>query len=294
MQPHEPSDTGDLKFAFFLNLGFTLLELVGGVWVNSVAVLSDALHDLGDSVSLGLAWALEHYADRKSDRRFSYGYRRFSLLGAFINALILIAGSLLILAETLPRLSQPESFNVPGLIVFAIIGVAANGAAALRLRGSSSTNAQVVGWHLIEDVLGWAAVLIVGIVALFADVPILDPILSLLIMAFVLVNVLRNLKKTAALFLQGVPRNVDLDAVRANLLSIEGVELIHHLHVWSLDGQHNVVTAHLVVPGATDKAGIIRIRQAAERAIEALDVAHVTLEIEYDDEPREPAFHEEA
>ncbi len=293
MHQHESGDTGDLKFAFFLNLSFTLLELVGGVLVNSVAVLSDALHDLGDSVSLGLAWALEHYANRKSDQRFSYGYRRFSLLGALINGLILIGGSLFIFAETLPRLSQPESFNVPGLILFAIVGVVANGAAALRLRGSSSTNAQVVGWHLIEDVLGWAAVLIVGVVSLFADVPILDPILSLLIMAFVLVNVLRNLRKTAALFLQGVPRSVDLEAVRANLLSIAGVELIHHLHVWSLDGQHNVVTAHLVVPGATDKAGIIRIKQAAVRAIQALDVAHVTLEVEYDDEPHEPAFHGE-
>ncbi len=293
MHQHEHDNTGDLKFAFFLNVSFTLLELVGGVLVNSVAVLSDALHDLGDSVSLGLAWALEHYANRQSDQHYSYGYRRFSLLGAFINALILIGGSLFILAETIPRLSQPESFNVPGLILFAVIGVAANGAAALRLRGSSSTNAQVVGWHLIEDVLGWAAVLIVGIVALFADVPILDPILSLLIMAFVLVNVVRNLRKTAALFLQGVPRSVDLEAVRANLLSIEGVELIHHLHVWSLDGEHNVVTAHLVVPGATDKAGVIRIRRAAEQALEPLDVAHVTLAIEYDDEPHAEALHGE-
>ena len=293
MHSHEHDNTGDLKFAFFLNVSFTLLELVGGVLVNSVAVLSDALHDLGDSISLGLAWALERYADRKSDRRYSYGYRRFSLLGAFINALILIGGSLLILAETLPRLIQPEPFNVPGLILFAVIGVAVNGAAALRLRGSSSTNTQVVGWHLIEDVLGWAAVLIVGIVALFADVPILDPILSLLIMAFVLFNVLRNLKKTAALFLQGVPRNVDLDAVRARLLKIEGVESIHHLHVWSLDGEHNVVTAHLVVPGATDKAGVIRIRRAAEQVVKDLEVAHVTFEVEYDDETHTPEYHEE-
>ncbi|MDX1600202.1 MAG: cation diffusion facilitator family transporter, partial [Anaerolineales bacterium] len=159
---HTDRPPGGLRTAFFLNLAFTLLEIVVGLFTNSVAILSDAVHDLGDSLSLGLSWYLEGYANRAGDRRYSYGYRRFSLLGALVSTIVLIAGSLLILSEAIPRLLNPEPTNALGMAAFAIVGVAANGAAVLRLRGQRSMNARVVTWHLLEDVLGWVAVLIVG------------------------------------------------------------------------------------------------------------------------------------
>ncbi len=290
---HSPSEAGraNLKVAFFLNLSFTLLEIVGGLLTNSVAVLSDALHDLGDSFSLALAWWLEGYADKASDQRYSYGYHRFSLLGAVINAALLLGGSLIILAETIPRFSHPEAFSAPGLIVFAVIGVAANGLAVLRLRGSESANIQVVGWHLLEDVLGWAAVLMVGIISLFVDAPILDPLLSVLITIYVLTNVVRNLRRTARLFLQAVPGGVDLAQLQDRLLAIDGVQSVHHLHLWSLDGQRSVFTAHLVIPAEAEKGDIIRIKQAADRVLSDLPLEHVTLETEYPDEHRSPNYH---
>jgi cobalt-zinc-cadmium efflux system protein len=280
---HHHGDSGNIRTAFLLNLGFTLLELVGGAAINSVAILSDALHDLGDSIALGLAWFLSSYAERASDRQYSYGYRRFSLLGGFINAVVLIVGSQVVLSEAIPRLASPEPFDERGMIVFAVIGVAVNGFAAWRLRGESSANAQVVGWHLIEDVLGWVAVLVVGIISLFADLPILDPILSILITLYVLWNVIRRLKSVAELFLQAVPREVDIDDVARRLEAVDGVEKTHDVHVWSLDGEHNVLTAHLEVAPDTSRDAVIRIKQAAKRALaeQHLNLEHVTLEIEF-------------
>lgn len=280
---HHPDGSRDLLIAFALNASFTVLEIIGGLLINSVAVLSDALHDLGDSFSLGLAWFLNRYAEKESDEKYSYGYLRFSLLGALINTTILVVGSLIILRETIPRLLDPEAFDAPGMVGFAVIGVAVNGAAALRLRNQQSTNAQVVSWHLLEDMLGWIAVLIVGIVSLFVDLPVLDPLLSIGITAYVLLNIIRKLRETLHLFLQAVPGGIELDDVRRRLLAVDGVQDVHHTHVWSLDGEHHVFSTHVIVAEQIDKGAALCIKQACRHAINDLDLSHVTIEIEYGD-----------
>lgn len=281
---HAHEAHGDLRTAFLLNLSFTLLEVVGGVLTNSVAIVSDALHDLGDSISLGLAWYLQRVSARSSDVRYSYGYRRFSLLGALINAIILIAGSLFVLSEAIPRLTDPQPFEAAGMIVFALFGVGVNGFAAYRLRGSGSANVQVVGLHLLEDVLGWIAVLIVGLVSLFADLPILDPILSILITGYMLVKVVGRLRHSVRVFLQAVPEGVDMAAIEQRLLAIPGVKSTHHTHIWSLDGEHHVFTTHLVVDDAASKEEVMRIRQDSQQAIHDLHVEHFTIAVEYESE----------
>lgn len=281
---HHHDDVGDLRLAFFLNVGFAILEVFGGLLINSIAILSDALHDLGDSISLGLAWFLSGYSRKASDRRYSYGYRRFSLLGALINSIILIGGSLFVLSEAIPRLQQPEAFDAPGMILFAIVGVVANGIAVLRLRGSQQLNTQVIGWHLIEDVLGWFVVLIVGVVSLFVDAPILDPILSILITLYILAHALDNLRKSLALFLQAAPQGIDLAEIEGRLRDIDGVQSTHHTHVWSLDGEHNVLTTHLVVREDAGKDDLIRIKRSVREAVEDLSLEHLTIELEYSDE----------
>jgi cobalt-zinc-cadmium efflux system protein len=283
---HGHSESGDIKVAFLLNASFTLIELVGGLLTNSIAVLSDSLHDLGDSISLGLAWFLARYAQKGSDRRYSYGYRRFSLLGALINAVILIVGSLFILSEAMRRLADPEPFQAGGIVGIAILGIVVNGAATLRLKESGSANAQVVRWHLLEDVLGWVAVLVVGLVSLFIDLPILDPILSILITIYVLANVIIRLKSVAELFMQAVPSGIDINAITAKLEAIPGVKSTHHVHLWSLDGERNVLTAHIVISKNCDKQENLRIKQDVLTALEDLDLhlEHMTLELEYEDE----------
>jgi cobalt-zinc-cadmium efflux system protein len=281
---HSVDRIGDLRVAFFLNLGFTLLEIVGGVWTNSVAILADATHDLGDSLSLGIAWYLERVSQRGGDQRFSYGYRRFSLLGALISTGVLIGGALLILSETIPRLLQPEPTRAGGMALFAILGILVNGAAVLRMRGATGMNARVVAWHLLEDLLGWLAVLVVSIVLLFVDLYILDPILSTLITIYVLINVVRNLRKTLALFLQAVPEQLDLVTIVARLEAIDFVSSTHHTHIWSMDGEHHVLTTHLVVDEAATRDEVLCVKEEVNRMCEELDFQHTTIEIEYGDE----------
>ncbi|HMN25434.1 MAG TPA: cation diffusion facilitator family transporter, partial [Ignavibacteriaceae bacterium] len=235
----------NFKVVFFLNFGFTLFEIVGGIYTNSIAIISDALHDLGDSISIGLAWFLEKYSHKKSDHKFTYGYGRFSLLGALINAIVLIIGSTFVLATAIPRLIKPEVANAEGMIVFAIIGVIVNGAAVLKLKGEESMNARVMMLHLIEDVLGWIAILAVAITLLFWQNYILDAILSIIITIYILYNVVINLKKTITLFLQATPDNVNIEFLDNKLKSIDKVISSHHTHVWSLDGANHILTTHL-------------------------------------------------
>lgn len=280
---HHPSTNENLRIAFLLNAGFAILEIIGGLWINSVAILSDALHDLGDSFSLGLAWFLNRYAEKDHDDRFSYGYRRFSLLGALLNAIILIVGSVYILSEAIPRLFNPESFDARGMVVFAVLGIVVNGWAVLRLKDESSHNAQVVSWHLLEDVLGWVAVLVVGLVSLVVDLPILDPILSILLAGFILYNVIQQLRDTVDLFLQSVPKHIDIANVEAELQKIDCVDSLHHTHIWSLDGENNVFTTHLVVGENTSRDTALAVKQECKDVLHELHLhlSHVTIEIEY-------------
>ncbi|MGB3767957.1 MAG: cation diffusion facilitator family transporter [Phormidesmis sp.] len=281
---HVHSSTQNIKIAFFLNISFALLEIAGGLMTNSVAILADAVHDLGDSLSLGLAWFLQNYSERESNQQYTYGYGRFSLLGALINAVILIAGSLWVLVEAVPRLLNPEASNATGIVLLALVGIAVNGAAAFRLNSGNTLNERVITWHLLEDVLGWVAVLIAGVLLLFFDVPIIDPLLAILFTLYVLVNVLKNFRIAVSLFLQRVPSHISMDSLIQRFLQIEGVESCHHLHIWSIDGDRNVLSTHLVVDERSDRNDILRIKSASKHIVHDLNVKHLTIEIEYANE----------
>ncbi len=283
--------TRNIRVAFLLNLGFTVLEVIGGFWTNSMAILSDALHDLGDSFSLGLAWALEKFSSKKGDHRYSFGYRRFSLLSALLNSLVLLAGSAIILSRAIPRIMHPQPTSAPGMLAFAVAGILVNGLAVLRLRSGRTINERVVTWHLFEDVLGWTAVLVVGVLLLFTRLYILDPILSALITLYVLYNVLKNLKKTVLIFLQGVPEQVDLQLLESRILAVPGVLSVHHTHVWSLDGEHHVLSTHVVVGDGAGKEQVIDVKCEVKALIDEFLIDHATVEVEYANETckmREP------
>src|ERR1035437_440316 len=244
---HHHSDEGNIKIAFFLNLCFALVEIVGGFFTNSIAILSDAVHDLGDCFSLGLAWYFQKMAKRGSDDSYSYGYKRFSLLGAIINSIVLVVGSVFILSAAIPRIFHPQQSHAAGMFFLAIVGVLVNGAAVFRLKKGNSINEKVISLHLLEDVLGWLAILIGSIVMHFFDIPVLDPIMSVAIAFFVLYNVYKNIRQSLHIILQGIPVDVDLTDISAQLQKFDGVESVHDLHVWSVDGNYNVLTVHIVV-----------------------------------------------
>lgn len=281
---HNYQDTSNIKFAFFLNLIFTILEIVGGLWTNSMAILSDALHDFGDSISLGLAWFLEGYSKKNADKKFTFGYSRFSLLGAMINGLVLFIGSFIILSEAVPRIFNPQPVNASGMFMFAIVGIIFNGAAVIRLNKGDSINEKVVSLHLLEDVLGWTAVLIVSIVLMYKEIPVLDPILSIAITFYVLFNVYKNLKEVLNLFLQGVPKNIDIDKIKRKMQENTEIIDVHHVHVWSLKGERVFLSAHVIVSDGYCKEDIIKIKNNLKSLLESEGIEHVTLEIEFENE----------
>lgn len=281
---HHHSEDSNLGLAFALNAGFTVIELIGGLLTNSVAILSDALHDLGDSLAIGLAWILSRLGRREATDRYSYGFRRLTLLGALINGLVLIAGSIAVLSEAIPRLWAPEMPHAPGMLGLAILGVAVNGFAVLKMRGGRSQNAKVISWHLMEDVLGWIAVLIVSLVLMVVEWPILDPLLSIGFTLFILANVARTTIQTLHLFLQSVPADASLQETTAALRALPHVSDVHHVHIWSLDGDHHVLTAHLNLTSDTTLNQLKELKQAAHEAIARLGFSHSTLEFEFEDE----------
>lgn len=276
----------NIKTAFLLNLTFTIIEIIGGLWTNSMAILSDAVHDLGDSISLGSAWYLERYANKEPDEKYSFGYARFSLLSALLNSLILVIGSVLILVRSIPRILNPQEVHPEGMLVFAILGILINGTAVLKMRSGTSLNEKVVSWHLLEDVLGWAVILVGSILLLFFDIPVIDPVLSVFITLYVLYNVVRNIKQILHILLQGVPQKFSIAEIDKELEEKTEAVFVHHTHLWTLEGERMIASTHVVVPDNTEADEVIRIKNAAKEVMLKKGIEHATVEIEYQREER--------
>jgi len=287
---HEREITSEqrIRAAFFLNLGFTLFEVAGGIWTNSMAILSDALHDLGDTITLGMTWRFARMSGRRGDEVYTFGYRRFSLLGALLMSVVLFGGALVVLSQAIPRIISPQPTHAPGMFAFAVVGVLVNGAAALRMHGSHSLTDRIVTWHFFEDVLGWLAVLVASVVIWIQNVPILDPILSLAITLYVLWNVGKRLRETLVILLQGVPADMDLGKIEELIRSVSGVCNVHHTHLWSQDGVHHVLTTHVVSDSVDTYEQAADLRVRIKQALQAVGVEHATLEIERSDGPTCP------
>ena len=225
--------------AFFINLTFTIISLIGGWLTNSMAIISDSIHDLGCTVSIALAWVFERIAGHKPTPRFTFGYHRFTLLGAFVNAFILLSGSAVVLYESIGRMAHPEEVNAEGMLWFALLAILFKGLAVWRTWTGASVNQRMVSLHLLGDCLGWVAVLIASAVMLFVEIPLLDPILSVCISLYILYNVVHNLIVAFRIVLEGVPSNVDYKALKTAAAALPGIADIEALRVWSLDNEHH-------------------------------------------------------
>ncbi|MBN2533525.1 MAG: cation transporter [Spirochaetales bacterium] len=281
---HTHENVKSIRTAFFLNFFFTLVEIGGGIFTNSLAILSDALHDLGDSFSLGLAWYLEKLSEKKRTGEFTFGYKRFSLLGAFISASLLLAGSVIIIINAIPRLLNPESLRPLWMLVFAVLGICINGLAVLRLRKGKKLNQKVVMLHLLEDILGWVAVLIGSIFILIFNITIIDPILSILISLFILWKAFSQFIKTAKLFLQSIPSHIEVRKIEEEITSLENVKQVHDIHIWSLDGFSHVATIHIVTRENLTQPAILEVKQACRLVFKKYQIEHVTIEMEQETE----------
>ena len=280
---HEES-TKNLGIAFFLNLGFAVIEIVGGIWTNSVAIISDAVHDFGDAFSIGVSYFLERYSRKRRTVTFTYGYKRFSTLGALINSIVLLVGAIFVFMETIPRLFYPAEVNYSGMMWLAVAGLVVNGFAALRLMKGNSISQRAVMLHLLEDVLGWVAVLIGSVIIRYTGWYFIDPLLSVGIGVFILTNVCRNLYAIFRILLQATPEHMPEDKIKVILLEVPNVKDVHDLHVWTLDGERNIASAHLIVADDISRADAIRVKHDAVDRLKEAGIDHLTVEIEFEGE----------
>lgn len=269
-----------MRLALALNFIFACIELVGGILTNSVAIMSDALHDFGDALAVGLALILEKTSQKKSDGQFSYGYRRFSTLGALITGLVLIVGSIFILVKAVPRLLTPEQPQTDGMIGLAILGLAVNGYAAYRVSKGESLNERMLMWHMLEDVIGWAVVLIGAVTMKFFDIPQLDAAMAIALALWIMYNVFRNLREALEVFLMATPHQVELSELEEAILKVPQVAGVHHGHLWSLDGQNHIYTGHLVLAANASISDMESVKNSVKKLVKDFGVIEATLETE--------------
>ena len=269
----------NIFFAFILNLAFSVFEFIGGVFTGSVAIISDAIHDIGDATSIGVAFFLEKKSKKQPDKKYTYGYARYSVIGSVLTTLILLLGSAMIIYNAVLRIISPTEINYNGMIIFAIVGVCVNLGAALLTRDGDSLNQKAVNLHMLEDVLGWVVVLVGAIVMRFTDFYIIDPLMSIGVAVFILINAVKNLKEILDLFLEKTPRDISIDEIAEHICEVEGVLSVHHIHVWSMDGHNNYATMHVVVKGDTHT-----IKHNIRGELKEHGIGHATLEIETEGE----------
>ena len=269
----------NILIAFLLNLLFSIMEFIGGAITNSVAIISDSIHDMGDAMSIGVSFFLERKSTKSPDNKYTYGYIRYSVLGSIITTFILLGGSVLVIYNAIGRLVNPVEINYNGMIGFAVLGVLINFLAAYFTKEGDSLNQKSVNLHMLEDVLGWVVVLAGAIIMRFTDIKIIDPILSIGVAIFILINSLKTLKEVVDLFLEKTPNNIDIDEIKEHLLEIKGVIDVHHIHIRSIDGFNNYATMHIVVDGDYKQ-----IKDKIKEELEEHGIAHTTIEFEGKDE----------
>ena len=266
----------NILVAFLLNLFFGIFEFFGGMMTNSVSIMSDAIHDMGDSLSIGVSLILEKVSKRKPDNKYTYGYVRYSVMGSLITTIILLVGSIFVVVNAVDRMFNPVDINYNGMIGFTILGVTVNFMAAYFTKDGNSLNQKAVNLHMLEDVLGWVIVLIGSLVIKFTKIFWIDSILSIIISIIIVLRTISHLNEVLDLFLLKKPGDIDIEELKRHIHSIEGVNDVHHVHVWSLDGINNFATLHVV----TDK----NIKDKIREELEEHGINNATIEIENSNE----------
>ncbi len=265
----------NILIAFILNLCFSIFEFLGGVFTGSVAIMSDAVHDIGDAASIGLSFFLEKKSKKQPDNRYTYGYARYSVLGGIITTFILLFGSIAVIINAIHKIIYPTDINYNGMILFSVVGVTINFLAAYFTHGGKSFNQKAVNLHMLEDVLGWAVVLLGAIIMRFTDFKLIDPIMSIGVAIFILINAVNNLRTVLDIFLEKIPNGISVEEITKHICEIEGINDVHHIHLRSLDGHNVYATMHIVTDGEPHE-----IKEKVREELSEHGITHSTLELE--------------
>ncbi len=265
----------NILVAFVLNLAFSVFEFFGGIFCGSVAILSDAIHDIGDAVSIGIAYFLERKSKEKANEIYTYGYARCSVLGGLITSLVLFFSSCVVIFNAVRRMFSPIEINYNGMLIFAVVGFVVNFAAAMFTHKGHSLNEKAINLHMLEDVLGWVVVLVGAVVMRFTDIAIIDPIMSVAVSAFILTSAAKTAKKAIEMFLEKAPSGIDVNKVAESITAIAGVSDVHHIHIWSIDEKNTCATLHIVTDFAADA-----IKEKVRKELLHMGISHVTIELD--------------
>lgn len=265
--------------AFVLNLIFAIFEFIGGTLTGSVAIISDSVHDFGDSVSIGISYILEEKSKKAPDDKYTFGYGRYSVLGSLIMTVILIVGSVFVIIHACDRIIHPTEIDYNGMILFAVFGVGVNLVASIATRGDGSLNQQAVSLHMFEDVLGWGVVLIGAVLMKFTDITYIDPIMSIGVAIFLLVHAFKHFKEICDIFFEKTPDGIDINELKKHIKEIEGVLDVHHFHVRTLDGVNHIATLHIIT-----SSDPVVTKKAVKEELEEHGISHTTVEIETPEE----------
>ena len=263
--------------AFFLNLSYAIVEFIAGGIFGSSAVLADSIHDLGDAIAIGISAFLETISNREEDRQYTLGYKRFSLLGALVTAVILITGSILVILENITKLLNPQPVNDEGVLWLGIIAVSINVLASLVVRKGKTKNESILSLHFLEDTLGWLAVILMAIILRFTDWYILDPLLSLVISIFILTKALPRFWSALKIFLDAVPDGVETGDLAKDLEALTNVKSVNQLSIWSMDGLENNALVHICIK---DWEQMMETKEAVRQLLEERGVQNITIEVD--------------
>lgn len=263
--------------AFFLNLSYAIVEFIAGGIFGSSAVLADSVHDLGDAIAIGISAFLETISNREEDRQYTLGYKRFSLLGALVTAVILITGSILVILENITKLFNPQPVNDEGILWLGIIAVSINLLASLVVRKGKTKNESILSLHFLEDTLGWLAVILMAIILRFTDWYILDPLLSLVISIFILTKALTRFWRALKIFLDAVPEGVETGDLEKDLEALINVKSVNQLSIWSMDGLENNAIIHLCLE---DWKQMMETKNQVRQLLEERGIQNITIEVD--------------
>ena len=270
---------GGVWLAFFLNLSYAIIEFIAGGVFSSSAVLADSVHDLGDAIAIGVSAVLETISNREEDSHYTLGYKRFSLLGALVTAVILMTGCVLVILENITKLFHPQPVNDEGILWLGIIAVSINVLASLVVRKGKTKNESILSLHFLEDTLGWLAVILMAIVLRFTDWYILDPLLSLIISFFILSKAIPRFWSTLKIFLDAVPEGVDIKQVKSDLEQLDHVASINQLNLWTMDGLEKNAIVHVCLK----KVEHMEVCKEAIRAmLKDYGFQNITIEVDAD------------
>ena len=274
----------NLLITIALKLLLTITEGLGGWFSGSLSLLSDALHNLNDVLSIVISWFAVKMAEKEHDKKNTFGYRRATIIAAVINATLLIIMSLFLFREAYFKFIQPEKINALLVIVIAAIGIVLNAVAVYLLHKSSGDdlNMRAVYLHFLSDALSSVGVMVGGIVIYYFDAYWIDPALTVLIGLYILKESYEILKESANILMQGTPKTVDIDEIAEELEKMDAIKNIHHVHIWALDEHTLFFEAHVNLQNDIWVSELSAIYEKLEQVLKGhFGVTHLTIQFEY-------------